>query len=249
MAVTLYPDGVSNAAIGGLGAFFPAPDPTRVASLFDDFYQIDAATGTTPAEWRALGTTPVVPTVTNGAYGQITFAPAGAVDTTYLQYAGNRAAAAGALPLTWSFALGLDVWFQTRFQISDASLSAINAGFFPTVAAAGDPSAVADGVFLTKASGTTTLSLKAIRTAAGNTTVAVATLANNTFVKVGFRYSATQSLLFAYLNDTQVASMSIANLPTVSLIPLFGHGNNTAARTSIWDYVFAGQARQTENNN
>jgi hypothetical protein len=249
MSVTLFPSGVSNANIGGLGAGFPALDPTRVTSLFDDFYTIDAATGTTAAEWRVLGVTPVAPLVTAGPYGQLTFAPVGAVDTTYIQYAGNRAVAAGSLPLTWNFVAGFDVWFQTRFQISNANLSAINAGFFPAVAAAGDPSAVADGVFFTKASGTTTLSLKAIRTAVGNSTVAVATLADATFIKVGFHYNSSQNRIDAYVNDSRVASIPTTNMPTVSLIPLIGHGNNTAARTSIWDYMHAAQARQSEDNN
>lgn len=246
MAVTLFPDGVSNANIQALGATFPALDPTRVTSLFDDFYTIDAATVATAAEWRVLGVTPVAPTVTAGAFGNITFAPVGAIDTTYIQYAGNRTAAAGSLPLTWTFVAGRDVWFQTSFQISNATLSAINAGFFPSVAAAGDPSAVADGVFFTKASGSAVLTLKAIRTAVGNSVVNVATLSDNTAIKVGFHYSASADRIFAYANDVQVGSIATTNMPIVGLIPLIGHGNNTAARTSIWDYVHAAQARQAE---
>jgi hypothetical protein len=246
MTVTLYDQGVTNANPNSLGAAYPAPDPTRVTQFFDDFYGISADVGTTVAEWRVLGSTPVAPLITNGPFGRLTFAPAAGADSTYIQYAGNRALAAGSLPLTWSFVLGRDVWFQTLFQISDASLSVINAGLFPSIAAAGDPGAAADGVFFTKASGSSVLTLTSRRTAAPTLTLNLATLVAATDIKVGFHYSAKSGRVCAYVNDQPAGSLADTSLPTVGLIPLIGHGNNTAARTSSWDYVFAGQARQVE---
>lgn len=253
MTVTLLPDGVSNANLGALGAEFNALDPTRTSSFFDDFYFIDSAIAATPADYRALGVNPVPPTIVSGQFGRAVFAPAAAADSTFIQPTGNPTAAAGALPLTFfppQFTLNAvkcDLWFQTLFQISDAILSTIAAGFLPSVAAAGDPLAAADGIFFTKASGTPILSLKAIKTAVGNTVVPVATLANATDIKVGFHYSYNAGLIYIFVNDVGVGSMSAANIPAVGLLPLIGHGNNTAARTSSWDYLFAAQSRQLEN--
>ncbi len=253
MAVTLYPNGVSNALVGSLGAEFIAQDPTRVSQFFDDFYTISAATGTTAAVWRALGSTPVAPTIASAQYGRAAFAPVGATDTTYIQLTGNPATAAGSLNTTFFGPSGVagavrnDLWFQTSFQVSSASLSVINAGLMLSIGAAADPSAATDGIFFTKASGTTTLTLRAIKTSGGTTnSTAAITLADATDIKVGFHYAAQDNLIYIFVNDLGVGTIVGDNVPTVGLLPLIGHGNNTAARTSSWDYVFAAQSRLTE---
>jgi hypothetical protein len=253
MAVTLYPNGVSNALIGSLGAEFIAQDPTRVSQFFDDFYTISAATGTTAAVWRAFGSgTPVAPTITSAQYGRALFAPVAAVtDETYIQLTGNPATAAGSLNTTFygpsgvAFAVRNDLWFQTSFQISNATLSVINAGLMLSVSSA--PASATDGIFFTKASGTTTVTLRAIKSGGGTTnSTAAITLADATDIKLGFHYAAQDNLIYIFVNDQGVGTIVGDNVPTVGLLPLIGHQNNTANRTSSWDYVFAAQSRLTE---
>lgn len=251
MAVTLFPGGVSNGVIGGIGATFPDADPTRVCSFFDDFLSLDVAAGTTVAQWRANGTTPVIPTQAPAQYGRALFSPTAAVtDKAYMQLASQQTIAAGSLIPNFFFTINRDVWFQTLFQVSNANLSVINAGLFPSIAVDGAPESAADGVFFTKPSGSTTISLKTIKTAVGNTVLPVATLADATDIKLGFHWNSIAQAIFVFVNDVPAGSISgatsILNIPAVGLLPLIGHQSNTANRTSSWDFVHAAQSRMNE---
>jgi hypothetical protein len=173
-----------------------------------------------------------------------------ATDSTFLQLASAQGIAAGSLPVNFFFASNRDVWFQTIFQASQATDPNIIAGLLPSVAAAGNPVAAADGVFFQKLAASTTISLKIIKTAVGNTLLTLPIpLADATDIKLGFHWSANLQTIFAYVNDQRAGSISgvsILNMPAVGLLPLIGHLNATNARTTSWDYVFAGQARFPE---
>lgn len=232
MATTNFIDGVTNVADSTtLGTYF-APDPTQAHTWFDDFDQYVAADWTiteTGTGTRAVGNLDNgILVVTNAAADD---------DANFLQWSGNTNAATVE---TWKFVSGKPLWFKSRFKISDATQSDLVLGLAITDTT---PLAVSDGVYFLKEDGSTTLNLLVTKNST-STTTAAATLADDTYVTVGFVYDGA-SRIDIYLNDVRVGSSVTTNLPDDEELTItFGIQNGEAvAKILSLDYIFVSAAR------
>lgn len=232
MATTNFIDGVTNVAESTTLGTYIAPDPTQVHTWFDDFDQYVAADWTiteTGTGTRAVGNLDNgILVVTNGASDD---------DANFLQWSGNTNAATVE---TWKFVSGKPLWFKSRFKISDATQSDLVLGLQITDTT---PLAVSDGVYFLKADGSTTLNLLVTKNST-STTTAAATLANDTYVTVGFVYDGA-SRIDIYVNDVRVGSSVTTNLPDDEELTIsFGIQNGEAvAKVLSLDYIFVSKER------
>lgn len=232
MATTNFIDGVTNVADSTtLGTYF-APDPTKAHTWFDDFDQYVAA------DWTITETGTGTCAVGNLDNGILVVTNAAADDdANFLQWSGNTNAATVE---TWKFVSGKPLWFKSRFKISDATQSDLVLGLAITDTT---PLAVSDGVYFLKEDGSTTLNLLVTKNST-STTTAAATLADDTYVTVGFVYDGA-SRIDIYLNDVRVGSSVTTNLPDDEELTItFGIQNGEAvAKILSLDYIFVSAAR------
>lgn len=228
MTTTNYPNGVTNSTLTGTMNSYTAPDPSNSATYFNDFFTY-AAGDWTVTETQAGATQAI-----------------GAGDGGWLALvnsAANNDLNAIQVPVTcMTFEAGKQLWFKTRFKVSNATNSAIVIGLQVVDTT---PLSVSDGVYFNKAAASTTLNLLTIKTAVGTTTTAIATLADDTFVTVGYYYDGGTTIT-AYANDASVASFTNTNMPAVSLTVSIGVANGTAAANTLTvDYILASKSRVT----
>lgn len=232
MATTNLIDGVTNVASTSALGSYTMPDPTSAHTWFDDFDDYVAAewiiteTGTGT---RAVGNLDGgVLVVTNGATDD---------NANFLQWSGDTSSAAVE---TWKFESEKPLWFKARFKLSDATQSDFVIGLQITDTT---PLAVTDGVYFLKADGSTTLNLLVTKNST-STTTAAATLANDTYVTIGFVYDGG-SKIDIYLNDNRVASSVTTNLPDDEELTIsFGVQNGEAvAKILSLDYLFVSKQR------
>ncbi len=232
MTTTNFIDGLTNVAESTTLGTYIAPDPTQVHTWFDDFDDYTAAQWTiteTGSGTRAVGNlNNGILVVTNAAADD---------DANFLQWSGNTNAATVE---TWKFVSGKPLWFKSRFKISDATQSDLVLGLAITDTT---PLAVSDGVYFLKADGSTTLNLLVTKNST-STTTAAATLADDTYVTVGFVYDGA-SRIDIYLNDVRVGSSVTTNLPDDEELTItFGIQNGEAvAKILSLDYIFVSAAR------
>lgn len=232
MASTNFIDGVTNVAESTTLGTYIAPDPTQVHTWFDDFDQYVTADWTiteTGTGTRAVGNLDNgILVITNGASDD---------DANFLQWSGNTNAATVE---TWKFVANKPLWFKSRFKISDATQSDLVLGLQITDTT---PLAVSDGVYFLKADGSTTLNLLVTKNST-STTTAAATLANDTYVTVGFVYDGA-SRIDIYVNDVRVGSSVTTNLPDDEELTIsFGIQNGEAvAKILSLDYIFVSKER------
>jgi hypothetical protein len=237
MVTTNFRDGVTNADISETLADYIALDPTQVFQFFDDFASVNV--GTTGTDWLAtnVGVTPtyVAASVDGGAV--LITNTAGASDSCFLQWQGKNAGTAIA---PFLITAGKRVWFKARFKVSDVTLSNIVMGLQSVDTT---PLAVTDGVFFLKPTGAATLNFIVEASSTLTTTTAVATLANNTWIDVGWQYNGIDKIIY-YINNSSVGTSVITNMPTAALTASFGIQNGEAvAKTMTVDYVFVAEER------
>jgi hypothetical protein len=232
VATTNLIDGVTNVATTTALGSYTMPDPTSAHTWFDDFDDYVAAewlitevgTGT-----RAVGNLDGgVLVITNGATDD---------NSNFLQWSGDTNAAAVE---TWKFEVNKPLWLKSRFKISDATQSDFVLGLQITDTT---PLAVTDGVYFLKLDGSATLNLLVTKNST-STTTAVGTLANDTYVTVGFYYDGG-SAIEIFLNDVRVGSSVTTNLPDDEELTLsFGIQNGEAvAKILSLDYLFVSKLR------
>lgn len=232
MTTTNFIDGLTNVAESTTLGTYIAPDPTQVHTWFDDFDQYVAADWTiteTGTGTRAVGNlNNGILVVTNGASDD---------DANFLQWSGNTNAATVE---TWKFVANKPLWFKSRFKISDATQSDLVLGLAITDTT---PLSVSDGVYFLKADASTTLNLLVTKNGT-STTTAAATLADDTYVTVGFVYDGA-SRIDVYLNDVRVGSSVTTNLPDDEELTItFGIQNGEAvAKILSLDYIFVSAER------
>jgi hypothetical protein len=249
---TLNPSGFSNALPGSFGARVPMQWPPAFYSFFTDFDEFDgAATGT--RKWMVTtvqaGTLAGTLAVTDAANGVLLITTDDAIgDGSFAQLAGyNNIATVADVAETFQFAAGKEVWFSTRFLLSDV----VNSNFMAGLAISDTtPLDATDGVFFLKASGAATIALtsKIVTpvTASRNLTV---TLVNSQFVELGFHYNGVDSVSAFQGGNSDgtwnfVGSVGVNALPTRTLALTFGFNTSTAgAKTCQMDYIFAARER------
>ena len=226
-----YTSGVSTGARGTALFNYPAPDPTKVYSFFDDFNLYVAA------DW----------TVTEiGVATQALTAdePFGALLVTNAA-ADNDGSQNQLLAETFTLASGKKAWFQARFKVSDATQSDFLIGLAvldTTLLGATDGAGVTDGVFFSKDDGDTQLDVQIQKNATTGQTRAtnIATVAT-AYLIVGWEYDGVASLKY-FVDGVHKGTLAVssANLPDTPITVSFALLNGEAvAKTMTVDYVFA----------
>lgn len=248
MTTTNFPDGVTNVLEQSTLGSFVMPDPSSVHLFFRDFdsYVAPYAVATTPAvsipgDFVISGATPGTVSCTSADGGILSIANDNTdAHSTFLQWGGNTGTVLG----TFTFDPALSMWCKARFKISEATKCSLILGM---AAVDTTPLDDANGLFWIKAAASTTLQFKAVNTSTA-TAANVGTLANNTYVTVGFHYSANSGLFRLFFNDVYAGTIPLTNVPATStalaltLGALNGTSQGTGATLSI-DYFMVAKQR------
>jgi hypothetical protein len=227
---TRFPGGITNAEITESLGMMGQLDPSKFHSYFNDFDTYAAG------DWTItnVGVTPTQ-ALTAIAGGALLLTMAATDDSSsYLQLK----------TATFQPVFGKRTFFKARFKVSDAVQSDLQIGLIITDTT---PLDATDGIYFQKDDGDAFLDVYVRKDATTGSTgaTAVATLASDTFVTVGFYYDGKSAVL-AFVNDAKVASLdaSATYLPDTLLNVSFGVQNGEAvAKTMTLDYIFAAQER------
>jgi hypothetical protein len=142
---------------------------------------------------------------------------------------------------SFRFASGKKLWFEARFKVSDATQSDVVMGLQITDAT---PLDVTDGVFFIKADGAATVDLLVEKNNTATTTSSVATMANDTFITLGFFYDGV-STIYYFVNGALGGSSVTTNLPDDEDMTIsFAIQNGEAvAKTMTVDYINVAKER------
>lgn len=231
-----FPGGHTNVAKSSNLGMYGASDPSKYHTFWDDFDRYVAADWTV----TVVGTTPTAAlTAVDGGCLLLTVSSA---DNDSIQL---QKATAGFL-----LAAGSRAFFKARFKVSDATqsdlvigLNVVDTTLMGAVAGAGNT----DGIFFSKDDGVATLDVQCQKDATTGQTraAAIATLADDTFVTVGWYYDGVSELKY-FVNDVQIGTLTATSafLPDTILTPSFGIMNGEAvAKTMTVDFVLMAKER------
>ena len=226
--------GVSTALKSGVLHKYPAPDPTKIFTYWNDFDNYIAGDWTV----TVVGTTPTA-AITDGAFGRLLLTTTGAEnDGIQLQKVGEAF-----LPIA-----GKKMWFKTKFQVSDATQSDFLFGIAVTdttaIVAAGD--GVTDGIFFQKDDASTSVTLYCQKDATTGQTSAssVATIVAAVDIELGFEFDGVSAIKY-FVDGVHKGTLSLTTSPaaylpdtecSVTMAFLTGSGD---VRTASVDYIFA----------
>lgn len=223
---TRFQYGLTNVGETNLFADMVQPDPTLFHQYWNDFDTYTAGdwvvTETDSGATQAL-------TAGDGGWLLITNT-AGATDLAALQKT----------PAAFSFTAGKRAFFRCRFKVSDATKSAV---VFGLQVIDTTPLDVTDGIYFLKAAAAATVNFICRKNATPGSTSAtsVATLADDTFVELGFYYDGLGTVAYE-VNGAVTGSVSgsSAYLPDTTTTVSFALQNGEAvAKTMTVDYVYA----------
>lgn len=226
-STTNFPDGVTNAALQTVMSSYVAEDPSVVHAYWNDFDAFDAA-----GDWTNTHTGSITNAVVAGNGGILSIGNSAAnndLDSLQLNAA------------SFAIVAGSRSWFKCRFNISNATNAALTIGLIQTTTT---PLTVTDGMWFSKAAASTALNFNIAASSAVTTLPAVATLANTTYLNVGWHYDGLSSVT-VYVNNVRVAGTTVlTNLPTVNLNLTMAVANGTAAaNTLLVDYILMANER------
>jgi len=227
LLVTRFPNGVTNVGEDSPFADLTMPAPTKFHTYYEDFDYYVAANWTV-TETQAGATQ----ALTDGDGGLLLITNTAADDDLVsLQKVGE----------SYRFASGKELFFEARLKVSDATQSDVVIGLQITDTT---PLDVSDGVFFIKADGSTSVSLLVEKDNTATTTSSVATMANDTFISLGFYYDGASSIQYS-VNGVVKGTSVTTNLPddedmTVSIALQNGEA---VAKTMTVDYVFVAKER------
>ena len=228
---THFTNGVSNVTQGHPLYEFGMMDPTKWVAYFNDFNTYSAGDWTiTTTEAGAGNATEALTDVAGGAL-LITNDDADN-DADFFNLVGE----------SFQYSSTKKMFFRARFKISDATQSDIVMGLQITDTT---PLAVTDGIYFTKADGSTATSFVVTKDSTATTQASVATLADDTFVTLAFFYNPQSGNFEVFADDSKVAEVVNTNAPDDELLTVsFGIQNGeAAAKTMTLDYVFAAVER------
>ena len=226
MTTTRFPNGVTNVGEDSLFAALGQLAATQFHTYFEDFDYYTAADWTV-TETQAGATQ----ALTDGDGGLLLLTNTAADnDLVALQKVGE----------SYRFASGKKLFFEARFKVSNATQSDVVMGLQITDAT---PLDVTDGVFFLKSDDSTTINLLVEKNNTATTT-SVGTLADDTYIRLGFYYDGNSSIQ-AFVNGTYVATSATTNLVddedlTISFAIQNG---NAVARTMTVDYIYVAKER------
>lgn len=226
MTTTRFPNGVTNVGEDSLFAALGQLAGPEFHTYFEDFDYYAAA------DWTVTETQPgATQALTDGDGGLLLLTNTAADnDLVALQKVGE----------SYRFESGKKLFFEARFKVSNATQSDVVMGLQITDIT---PLDVTDGVFFLKSDDSTTISLLVEKNNTATTT-SVGTLADDTYIRLGFYYDGNSSIQ-AFVNGTYVATSATTNLVddedlTISFALQNG---NAVARTMTVDYVYVAKER------
>lgn len=223
---TRFPNGLTTAAKTQTMGEFILPDPTKAHVYFDDFDTYTAA------DWTVTDVGVATQALADGDGGLLLITNAAADDdSSFSQKVGE----------SFLFEAGKKLWFESRFQVSDATQSDFVIGLQITDTT---PLDVTDGVFFIKSDGAATVDLLVEKNNTATTTSAVATVVDDTNIRLGFYYDGVDKIVI-FVDGVAVASSVTTNLPDDEALTIsFGIQNGEAvAKTMTVDYILAAKER------
>ena len=232
MPSTNFTKGVNNITAQNILGQMIQLDPTQMHTYFNDFDTYTAGDFTV-TETQA-GATQALTNVDGGVL--LLTNSAADNDLNALQKVGE----------SFKFEAGKKLFFKARFAVSDATESDFVIGLQITDTT---PLAVTDGVYFRKDDGDANLDFVVIKDSTASTATAIATVANNTYLTVGFYYNGVDEIVYAASvnnnNPTVLGKLPITNLPDDEELTIsFGIQNGEAvAKTMSIDYIFVSKER------
>lgn len=230
ITVTQFPGGVGTVADNSPWAAFKGPLPTQYHTYFEDFDTFTAAEWTITTTEAGAGSASEALTDGDGGLLLVTN-DAADDDADFFQKVGE----------SFLFEAGKKLFFEARFKVSDATQSDVVFGLQITDTT---PLDVTDGVFFQKDDGDTNIDFHVEKNNTATSEAAVGTLADDTFVKLGFYYDGVSGV-YAIVDGAAVAKVATTNLPDDEALTVsFGIQNGeAAAKTMTVDYIFVAKER------
>lgn len=227
MTTTRFPNGVTNVGEQSLFAELGQPAATVYHTYFEDFDYYTAA------DWTVTETDAgATQALTDGDGGLLLITNTAADnDLVSLQKKGE----------SFRFATGKPLFFEARFKVSDATQSDIVIGLQITDTT---PLDVTDGVFFIKADGAATVDFLVEKNNTATTASAIATMADDTFIRLGFYYDGVSAVQY-YVNGTYTGTSVTTNLPDDEdmTVTIAIQNGEAVAKTMTVDYVYAAKER------
>jgi hypothetical protein len=224
---TRFPNGFTNVGEDSPFADMGQPAATKFHTYFEDFDYYTAG------DWTVTETDAgATQALANGDGGLLLVTNTAADDDLVaLQKVGE----------SFLFASGKRLFFEARFKVSDATQSDVVMGLQITDTT---PLDATDGVFFIKADGSTSVSLLVEKNNTATTTASVATMADDTFITLGFYYDGASTIQYS-VNGAIAGTSVTTNLPDdEELTVSFAIQNGEAvAKTMTVDYVFVAKER------
>ena len=235
---TLLQGGVTNAVIGTALDTYLGLDPATVHQYFNDFDVFTAGDWTNTASGSP---TNALVAGNGGILKMLDSAASADLDQLTLKVA------------TFAFnPANAEVWFKSRFQVDDATNAQIAIGLQNLNTNA---FAATDGVWFQKLAGVTTGNFLASASSTTTTSTQTVTMANNTYIDVGFFWNGgggpgtaglSSGEIILYANGANIGQMSAANIPATSTnlaLTIAVENGTAAARTLLVDYILAAVQR------
>jgi hypothetical protein len=235
-----YTSGISTAAKGSTLFNYPAPDPTKVFTYFDDFYTYTAA------DWT-------VTEVNDATQALVADEPFGALILTTAG-ADNDGSQGQLTTENFTLSVGKKAWFKARFKVSDATQSDFAIGLIvldTTILGSTDGDGATDGIFFAKEDGDTQLDVYCQKnTTTGQKSASNIATVGTSYITVGFEWDGKRYVNY-FVDDVKKGELDLHPLAPVSGAPtdylpdtpvtvsyalLAGEG---AAKTMTIDYLFA----------
>jgi hypothetical protein len=142
---------------------------------------------------------------------------------------------------SFRFASGKALFFEARFKVSDATQSDVVIGLQITDTT---PLDVTDGVFFIKADGAATVNFLVEKNNTATTASAMATMANDTYIRLGFYYDGSSAVQY-FVNGTYTGSSVTTNLPDDEdmTVTIAIQNGEAVAKTMTVDYIYVAKER------
>lgn len=226
--VTRLPGGIVNVAESSLFADYRQPDPKLYHQYFNDFDTYVAA------DWVVTATGAATEALAAGNGGWLLLTNSAA---------NNDLVALQKTPSSFTLDTTKPSWFEASFKVSDATKSALVMGLQVIDTT---PLDVTDGIYFLKSAASTSVAIISRKdaTTGSTTATAIATMADDTFIKLGWYYDGAGKLIYS-VNGVIGGSLDITNFfPDTAVTVSFALQNGEAvAKTMTLDFLVASQER------
>lgn len=232
MTTSRFINGVTNNTKENILGQLIDTDPTRLHTYFNDFDTYVAGDWTV-TETQAGATQ----ALTNGDGGILLLTNSAADDDLV---------ALNKVGESFLMESGKKAFFKARFKVSDATQSDFVIGLQITDTT---PLDVTDGIFFQKDDGDANLDFHVEKDNSATSATAIATVADDTYITVGFYYNGVDEVVYAAstssTNPTVLGKLATTNLPddeelTISIALQNGEA---VAKTMSIDYVYVAKER------